>query len=142
MESLELLLVEDSHGDVVLVKEALKQTAVTVSLTVVADGDAALAYLRKEVPYTQALTPDLILLDLNMPQKNGREVLTALRRDPALQALPVVIFTGSAAEQDIRDSYALGANLYLQKPLELADYLEKIRMLVEFWAKHVVPLPR
>ena len=142
MERLELLLVEDSHGDVVLVKEALKQTAVTVSLTVVADGDAALAYLRKEAPYTQALTPDLMLLDLNMPQKNGREVLSALRRDPALQALPVVIFTSSGTEQDVRDSYALCANLYLQKPLELADYLEKIRALVEFWAKHVVPLPR
>ena len=106
------------------------------------NGDAALAYLRKEAPYTQALTPDLLLLDLNMPRKNGREVLTALRSDPALQALPVVSFTSSAKEQDIRDSYALCANLYLQEPLELADHLEKIRALVEFWAKHVAPLPR
>jgi len=142
MKSLELLLVEDSHGDVMLVKEALKQTAVTVSLNVVYDGDAALAYLRKEEPYTQALTPDLLLLDLNLPQQNGREVLAALRCDPTLHDLPVVIFTSSAQEHDIRDSYALGANLYLQKPLELAAYLEKICALVDFWATHVLPLPR
>src|SRR5437899_674408 len=116
MESLALLLVEDSHGDVVLVKEALKQTAVPVSLTVVADSEAALAYLRKEAPYTQALTPDLLLLDLHIPREDGRAVLATLRSDPAFHALPVVIFTSSAQERDIRDSYALCANLYLQKP--------------------------
>jgi CheY-like chemotaxis protein len=106
------------------------------------DGDAALAFLRKEEPYAQAQTPDLMLLDLNMPQKNGREVLAAMRSDPALKDLPVVVFSSSAKEHDIRDSYALCANLYLQKPLDLDAYLEKIRALVDFWAKHVSPLPR
>jgi len=77
-----------------------------------------------------------------MPKKSGREVLAALRSDPALKDLPVVILTSSSKEQDIRDSYALCANLYLQKPLELDAYFEKIRALVEFWAKHVTPLPR
>jgi len=142
MDVLEMLLVEDSHGDVVLVKEALKQTAVTVSLNVLYDGEAALAYLRKEEPYTQARTPDLMLLDLNMPKKNGREVLAAMRNDPTLKDLPVVILTSSNKEEDIRDSYALCANLYLQKPLELEAYFEKIRALVEFWARHVTSLPR
>ena len=142
MDALEMLLVEDSHGDVVLVKEALKQTAVTVSLTVIYDGDSALAYLRKEEPYTQAQTPDLMVLDLNMPRKSGREVLEAMRNDPTLKDLPVVILTSSNKEEDIRDSYALCANLYLQKPLELEAYFEKIRALVEFWARHVTSLPR
>ena len=142
MDALEMLLVEDSHGDVVLVKEALKQTAVTVSLTVIYDGESALAYLRKEVPYTQAQTPDLMVLDLNMPRKSGREVLEAMRNDPTLKDLPVVILTSSNKEEDIRDSYALCANLYLQKPLELEAYFEKIRALVEFWARHVTSLPR
>ena len=142
MNTLEMLLVEDSHGDVVLVKAALKQTAVTVSLNVVYDGEEALAFLRKEAPYTQAPTPDLMLLDLNMPKKSGREVLAALKNDPVLKELPVVILSSSNKEQDIRDSYALCANLYLQKPLELDAYFEKIRALVEFWAKHVMLLPR
>jgi CheY-like chemotaxis protein len=142
MDALEMLLVEDSHGDVVLVKEALKQTAVTVSLTVIYDGESALAYLRKEEPYTQAQTPDLMVLDLNMPRKSGREVLEAMRNDPTLKDLPVVILTSSNKEEDIRDSYALCANLYLQKPLELEAYFEKIRALVEFWARHVTSLPR
>ena len=142
MNTLEMLLVEDSHGDVVLVKEALKQAAVTVSLNVVYDGEAALAFLHKEEPYAQAQTPDLMLLDLNMPKKSGREVLAALKSDPTLKDIPVVILTSSSKEQDIRDSYALCANLYLQKPLELDAYFEKIRALVEFWAKHVTPPPR
>jgi CheY-like chemotaxis protein len=142
MNTLEMLLVEDSHGDVVLVKEALKQAAVTVSLNVVYDGEAALAFLHKQEPYAQAQTPDLMLLDLNMPKKSGREVLAALKSDPALKDIPVVILTSSSKEQDIRDSYALCANLYLQKPLELDAYFEKIRALVEFWAKHVTPPPR
>src|SRR5262249_50580325 len=142
MESLALLLVEDSHWDVALVKEALKQTALPVSLTVVAGGEAALAYLRKEGPYTQSPTPDLLLLDLHMPRRDGRAVLAALRSDPALHLLPVVIFTSSAQEHDIRDSYGLCANLYIQKPLDLTAYLERIRALVDFWAKHVSSLPR
>src|SRR5262245_31718556 len=125
MKALEMLLVEDSHGDVVLVKEALKQTSVTVSPNVIYDGEAALAYLRKEAPYTQAPTPDLMLLDLNMPRKSGREVLEAMRNDPTLKDLPVVVLTSSNKEEDIRDSYALCANLYLQKPLELEAYFEK-----------------
>jgi CheY-like chemotaxis protein len=142
MKTLELLLVEDSHGDVVLVKEALKQTAVSVNLSVVYDGDEALAFLRKEGQYTQALTPDLILLDLNMPKKTGREVLAALKNDPALKEIPVAILTSSDKEQDIRDSYALYANLYIQKPLELETYFERIRALVEFWTKYVTSPPR
>lgn len=142
MKTLELLLVEDSNGDVVLVKEALKESPVVVHLNVVSDGEEALAFLRREGPYTQVVKPDLVLLDLNMPKKSGREVLAVRHGDPTLQSIPVVVLSSSSKEQDIYDSYALCANCYLQKPLELDAYFATIRAVVEFWSRYVTLPPR
>lgn len=142
VKRLELLLVEDNQGDVVLVREALKASPIQVSLHVVTDGEEALAFIRQQGPYTQAAQPDLILLDLNLPKQNGRAVLTAMHADPALKSIPVAVLTSSDKRQDIMDSYALGANCYLQKPMELEAYFTLIQTLVNFWARHVTLLPR
>lgn len=139
---LELLLVEDNQGDVVLVREALKMSPVQVSLHVVTDGEEALAFIRRQEPYAQAVQPDLILLDLNLPKQNGRAVLAAMHADPILKSIPVAVLTSSDKRQDIVDSYALGANCYLQKPMELEAYFTLIQTLVNFWAQHVTLLPR
>src|SRR5262245_61338432 len=120
-----LLLVEDNPGDVILFKEALKQTSVPIQLTTARDGRAALALLAHE-PDHEALWPDLIVLDLNLPQVNGQTVLAWVKSDKALKHIPVVILTNSTEPEDIQQSYALGANAYVQKPLELRDYFAMV----------------
>ena len=142
MKKLELLLVEDNQADIVLVREALKASPVQVSLHVVNDGEEALAFILRQEPYTQKAQPDLILLDLNLPKKDGRAVLEAMHQDPVLKSIPVAVLTSSSKTQDIIDSYSLGANCYLQKPLELEEYLMLIQTLVDFWAQYVTLLPR
>src|SRR5262245_2229571 len=136
-----LLLVEDNPADVVLLKEALKESPVPVQLYTVRDGTDALAFLQHDDRYYEAPRPDLILLDLNLPRKSGHEVLAQLKSDANLKCIPVVILTSSTEPEDIEQSYALGANAYVQKPLELEEFFATIKDLVGFWCQRAVLPP-
>jgi two-component system, chemotaxis family, response regulator Rcp1 len=138
---IEILLVEDNPGDVRLTIEALKEARVLNNLSVVSDGVEALAFLRHEEPYTKALRPDLIFLDLNLPRKDGREVLSEIKQDHSLRRIPVVVLTTSQAEQDVLRSYDLHANCYITKPVDLDQFLEVIHSIEGFWLT-IVKLPR
>lgn len=131
--TLELLLVEDNPADAGLTREGFRQSGVPIRLTVIVDGVSALQYLRKQFPYSEAVRPDLILLDLNLPEKDGREVLVELKADPSLRKIPVVILTTSSAESDLQAAYESHANCYLRKPSELDPFIELIRLLGDFW---------
>jgi chemotaxis family two-component system response regulator Rcp1 len=137
---IEILLVEDNLGDVRLTKEALKDSKILNILNVVRNGEQALDYLRKSNEYTDAVRPDLILLDLNLPKKNGQEVLAEIKTDPDLKRIPVVILTTSKAERDILQSYNLHANCYIIKPVNFEDFTTVIRSIENFWFT-VVKLP-
>lgn len=137
---IEILLVEDSPGDVRLTQEALKGAKVLNHLHVVNDGEQAMNYLKKLPPYEEMPTPDLILLDLNLPRKDGREVLEEIKNDPILHFIPVVVLTTSAAEQDILKTYNLHANCYIVKPVDLDQFIEVIRSIENFWLT-IVKLP-
>jgi two-component system, chemotaxis family, response regulator Rcp1 len=138
---IEVLLVEDSSGDVRLTREAFKDAKVHINLHVVSDGIQAMAFLRREGEYVNVPRPDLILLDLNLPKKDGREVLGEIKESPELKSIPVVILTTSASEADILRSYRLHANCYITKPVGLAGFLEVIKSIDSFWLS-VVKLPR
>jgi two-component system, chemotaxis family, response regulator Rcp1 len=137
---MEILLVEDNPGDVRLTREALRIGKVPNTLRTVSDGLEALAYLRKEGQYHEAPVPDLILLDLNLPRKDGREVLAEIKQDPELRRIPVVVMTTSAAEQDILKSYDLHANCYVTKPPDFARLVAVVRAIEDFWLS-VAKLP-
>ena len=137
---IEVLLVEDNPGDVRLTREALKEGKVRNNLHVASDGVEALAFLRKEGPYAAAVRPDLILLDLNLPRKDGREVLEEIKADPHLRYIPVVILTSSAAEQDILRAYDLHANCYVSKPVDLDQFITVVKSIEDFWFT-IVKLP-
>jgi CheY-like chemotaxis protein len=136
----EVLLVEDSPGDVRLTREALKEGKVRNNLNVVPDGVEAMAYLRREAPYGNATRPDIVLLDLNMPRKDGREVLAEMKADDSLKRIPVVILTTSEAEQDILRTYDLHANCYLTKPVDLDQFISIVKSVEDFWLT-IVKLP-
>jgi two-component system response regulator len=133
-------MVEDDPGDVRLTREALKGSKVLHSLNVVEDGVAALDYLRKVAPYQNAVRPDIVLLDLNLPKKDGREVLSAMKEDPALRSIPVVILTTSQAEEDVLRAYNLNANCYVTKPVDFDQFMRIVRTIEEFWL-NIVTLP-
>jgi CheY-like chemotaxis protein len=137
---IEILLVEDSAGDVRLVQENLKESKVRNALNVVGDGMEAMAYLRKEGKYKDTPRPDLVLLDLNLPKKDGRQVLTEIKSDENLKCIPVVVLTISKAEEDIMKSYSLHANAYISKPVDLNQFLKVVKAIEEFWLT-VVKLP-
>jgi CheY-like chemotaxis protein len=137
---IEILLVEDSAGDVRLVQENLKESKVRNTLNVVGDGIEAMAYLRNEGRYKDASRPDLVLLDLNLPKKDGRQVLTEIKSDENLKCIPVVVLTISKAEEDIMKSYSLHANAYISKPVDLNQFLKVVKAIEEFWLT-VVKLP-
>ncbi|HEX8829835.1 MAG TPA: response regulator [Longimicrobium sp.] len=137
---IEVLLVEDNPGDVRLTREALKEGKVHNNLHVAPDGVEALAFLRREGRYADAVRPDLILLDLNLPRKGGREVLEEVKGDPALRHIPVVILTSSQAEQDIARAYDLHANCYITKPVDLDQFITVVKSIEDFWFT-VVKLP-
>jgi chemotaxis family two-component system response regulator Rcp1 len=139
---IELLLVEDNPGDVRLTQEALREGKVCNHLHVAADGVEALAYLRREGQYANARQPDLILLDLNLPKKSGREVLAEIKADPDLRRIPVVILTVSKAEEDVLKSYNLHANCYITKPVDLDQFLGVVKSIEDFWLTVVVLPPR
>jgi CheY-like chemotaxis protein len=137
---IEVLLVEDNPGDVRLTREALKAGKVWSSLHVVADGVEALAFVRQQGVYTNAPRPDIILLDLNLPKIDGREVLSNLKADENLKRIPVVILTTSQAEEDILKAYNLNANCYITKPVDFDQFLKVVRVIEEFWLT-IVKLP-
>lgn len=137
----EILLVEDSPGDVRLTREAFKEGKLANNLHVVKDGEAAVAFLRRQGDYKDAVRPDLILLDLNLPKKDGREVLADIKADEHLKRIPVVILTTSKAEQDVLRAYDLHANCYVTKPVDLEQFLLVVKMIEEFWLQ-IVKLPR
>lgn len=137
----EILLVEDNPGDVRLTKEALRDARVRNNLHVAKDGVEAMAFLRREGPHAKAPRPDLVLLDLNLPKRNGREVLADIKGDAGLQHIPVVILTTSQAEQDILASYRLRANAYVTKPVDLEQFLKVVSSIEEFWLE-IVKLAR
>lgn len=140
MKPIEVLLVEDNPGDVRLTREALKEGKLRISLNVVGDGLEAMAYLRRQGSFTGAAIPDLILLDLNLPKKDGREVLEEIKADPALMRIPVVILTTSAAEEDILRSYNLHANCYITKPVDMDQFVKIVKVIEDFWFT-IVKLP-
>lgn len=137
---IEILLVEDSPTDALLTKSAFAGARLINRLHVVEDGVEALKYLRKQEPYSEAPRPDLILLDLNLPKKDGREVLSEIKVDDELRVIPVVILTTSRAEEDILKSYKLHANCYISKPVDFDSFTEAIATLEKFWFA-VVTLP-
>ena len=137
---IQLLLVEDNPADVGLVEEAFKDSAMQYQLHVAEDGLAASQFLHKEGRFVDAVTPDLILLDLNLPKRDGREVLEEIKSDNELRAIPVIVLTTSDDEHDVLRVYGLHANCYLTKPVGLDDFLEKVRSIEEFWIK-LVRLP-
>ena len=136
----EILLVEDSPADVRLTKEALKEEKLHINLNVVGDGVEAIQYLRREGKYVKALRPDLILLDLNLPKKDGREVLKDLKSDEHLRSIPTVILTVSKAEEDILRTYNLHANCFITKPLDLNQFSHVVKSIKDFWLT-IVKLP-
>ena len=137
---IEVLLVEDSPGDVRLTREAFKSAKVHVNLHVASNGIAAMAFLKRENGYAEAPRPDLILLDLNLPKKDGREVLKEIKESSVLKSIPVVILTTSASEADILRTYQLHANCYITKPVGLKGFLEVVSSIDGFWLT-VVKLP-
>jgi chemotaxis family two-component system response regulator Rcp1 len=139
--AIEVLLVEDSPGDVRLTREALKDAKMHISLHVAADGIEAMAYLQRTGSHVNAGRPDLILLDLNLPKKDGREVLKEIKGSPSLRTIPVVILTTSSSDADVLQSYHLHANCYISKPVDLPGFLKVVRSIDNFWLT-VVKLPR
>jgi chemotaxis family two-component system response regulator Rcp1 len=139
-QPLEVLLVEDSPGDVRLTQEALKDAKVHINLRVVRDGIDAMAFLTREGEYATVPRPDLILLDLNLPRKDGREVLKEIKENPELKSIPVVVLTTSASEADILRSYLLHANCYITKPVNLDGFLTVVKSIDNFWLS-IVKLP-
>jgi CheY-like chemotaxis protein len=137
---IEILLVEDDPGDVLITREAFAQNKVRNHLCVVSDGEAALAFLRRKGEYADVPRPDLILLDLNLPRKAGHEVLAEIKTDPELQRIPVVVLTTSDAEEDVLRSYDLHANAYVTKPVDFDRFLHVVRQIDEFFVT-VVKLP-
>ncbi|MEI6562372.1 MAG: response regulator [Verrucomicrobiota bacterium] len=135
-----ILLVEDEPGDAYLTTEALKSAKILNRVHLVEDGVEAMAFLRREAPYANAPRPDLILLDLNLPRKDGRQVLAEIKSDPALGVIPVVVLTTSSADEDILQSYNLRANCYITKPVDLEQFMRVIKTMQEFWLT-IVKLP-
>jgi CheY-like chemotaxis protein len=139
-ELVQILLVEDNPGDVRLTREALKEAKFRNTLQVVGDGVEALAYLRQQGQYSGAIRPHLIMLDLNLPRMDGREVLAAIKKDADLRRIPVVVLSSSEAETDIARAYELHANAYVTKPVDIAHFLHVVKSIEEFWVE-IVRLP-
>jgi two-component system, chemotaxis family, response regulator Rcp1 len=139
-EPVQILLVEDSPGDIRLTREVLRDARIANELHTVGDGEHAMAFLRREGEYAGKPRPDLILLDLNLPRKDGREVLEELNADPELHLIPVIVLTTSAAEQDVLRSYDLKAACYITKPIDLDEFIAVVRSIESFWLS-IVRLP-
>jgi two-component system, chemotaxis family, response regulator Rcp1 len=139
---LNILLIEDNGGDVRLMKEAFKQSKIRSELSVVEDGVQAILFLKKEGDYISSPRPDLILLDLNLPKKDGREVLSEIKKDEELKRIPVIVLTTSRAEQDVLISYSLYANCYITKPTGFQQLVEVVKAIKDFWLFRVKLPPK
>jgi two-component system response regulator len=139
-KSVEILLVEDNPGDVRLAKEALRDSKIHNTLRVVDDGVEAIAFLNKEGKYAKETRPDLVLLDLNLPKKDGREVLAEIKKDDVLKRIPVVILTSSRNEEDVMKTYNLHANCYITKPIDMKRFIKVVKAIENFWFT-IVKLP-
>jgi two-component system, chemotaxis family, response regulator Rcp1 len=137
---IDILLVEDNPGDIRLTREVFKEGKVRNNLHVCCDGEEAMDYLQLRGKYTNASRPDLVLLDLNLPRKDGRQVLEEVKQDPILRTIPIVILTTSAAEQDILKSYNLHANCYITKPVDLNQFVRVVNYIQDYWLE-IVKLP-
>ena len=137
---IEILLIEDSPSDAALTIEALQTGKIVNNLNRVADGVEAMAYLRKQDKFTESSRPDLIMLDLNLPKKDGREVLQELKSDPSLKLIPIIVLTTSRADKDVLQTYALNANCFITKPVDFQQFIDVIRSIERFWLS-VVTLP-
>jgi len=140
LQPVDILLVEDNPADIRLTREALKENKMVNKLSVVVDGVEALNYLHKKGKYAKATKPDIILLDLNLPKKDGREVLAELKQDKDLKRIPIVILTSSGAEEDILKTYNLHANCYITKPVDFDQFLKVVKSIEDFWLT-IVKLP-
>lgn len=138
----EILLVEDSPADIRLTQEALKENKLKVNLHIVNDGVEAIEFLRKQNTYSNVPTPDLVLLDLNMPRKDGREVLKEIKEDPLLNTIPVIVLTISKSDEDILLSYKYHVNCYIRKPLDLTKFINVVKAIESFWLTIVTLPPR
>lgn len=138
---IEILLVEDSEADVELTREAFREARINNTLHVACDGAEALDFLYRRGKFTEAVIPDMILLDLNLPKRDGREVLEVIKNDPQLKVIPVVILTSSSAEKDVVKTYKLHANCYVVKPVDFDQFMEVIRSIEDFWLS-VVTFPK
>jgi CheY-like chemotaxis protein len=138
-QALDILLVDDSENDVALARKALAAVSFVNRLQVVHDGLEALAYLRRQPPYQEATRPNIVLLDINMPRLNGFETLEAIKADPALRALPVIMLTVSSRDEDIIKSYRRGACTYVRKPLEFSEFVEAMQRLELYWTLGTIP---
>jgi CheY-like chemotaxis protein len=140
VEPVQILLVEDSPDDIMLTEEALKDARIANELNAVMDGEAALAYLRGEEPYADRKRPSLVILDLNLPKKDGREVLQEIKQDEDLKQIPVIVLSTSAAAEDIDLTYREHVNAYIQKPVDFDEFIHTVRTIEDFWLS-VVKLP-
>jgi chemotaxis family two-component system response regulator Rcp1 len=141
LQSIDILLIEDNPGDIRLTIEALKQGRILNNLNIARDGEEALLYLHKKDKYKDVTTPDIILLDLNLPKKDGREVLSEIKTDPALRCIPVIVLTTSSSEEDVTNMYARYANCYITKPVDFNQFMNVIRCIENFWLT-IVKLPK
>ena len=140
-KAIDILLVEDNPGDIRLTKEVLKEGKIRNRLNVVMDGEEAIFYLKKTGKYKDAVSPDIILLDLNLPKKDGREVLAEIKVDPVLMLIPVIVLTTSESEQDILNMYSHHANCYITKPVDFNQFISVIKSVEDFWLS-IVKLPK
>ncbi len=141
MKPVEILLIEDNEGDILLIEEALEEGRIVNRLQVLRDGEAAIQYLRKQGAHARAILPDLILLDINLPKKNGHEVLQAIKTHPDTRRIPVVMLTTSSSEEDILKSYDHYANCFITKPVDVGNFLGAVNQIEEFWLQ-LVRLPK
>jgi CheY-like chemotaxis protein len=141
MESINILLIEDNKGDIELTRESLSRGKLNNTLTVVEDGESALNYLFKKAPYADAIRPDIVLLDLNLPKVSGRDILKALKQDASLNDIPVIILSSSQDAFDIKEAYQLHANCFVSKPVSLSSFIQVVQSIESFWI-NIVKLPQ
>lgn len=141
IKSINILLVEDNPGDIRLTQEVLKDGKICNTLNVVMDGEEAISFLKKTGKYKDAILPEIILLDLNLPKKDGRQVLAEIKNDPVLKLIPIIVLTTSSSEQDILNTYANHANAYITKPVDFDQFINVVRSIENFWLT-IVKLPK
>lgn len=141
MQQIHILLVDDNEGDILLTREALDDARIINKISIANDGLEAISFLKKHPPYRETQTPDLILLDINLPKMDGTEVLSIIKRDPDLKRIPVIMLTTSSSEKDILASYDNHANCYITKPVDLDRFMDVVRTIEDFWIS-IVKLPK